>query len=127
FAVASAPMGACGAAADARRARRVIEGRHCSRRGVPSHPGGWGPPHVQLIWKGRPSSRFSTCSLCPMSVAGVKTPEGGGTRLRGEASTILRCRDDVRRDVLRWRHRVVKFLDRQGGGIWPGGTGRRAT
>jgi transposase len=27
---------------------------------------------------------------------------------------FLRCRDDVRRDVLRWRHRVVKFLDRHG-------------
>lgn len=27
---------------------------------------------------------------------------------------FLRCREDVRRDVLRWRHRVVKFLDRHG-------------
>ncbi len=27
---------------------------------------------------------------------------------------LLRCRDAVRRDVLRWRHRVVKFLDRHG-------------
>lgn len=27
---------------------------------------------------------------------------------------LLRCRDAVRRDVLLWRHRVVKFLDRHG-------------
>lgn len=27
---------------------------------------------------------------------------------------LLRCRDAVRRDVLRWRHRLVKFLDRHG-------------
>jgi len=27
---------------------------------------------------------------------------------------FLRCREDVRRDVGRWRHRVVKFLDRHG-------------
>ena len=27
---------------------------------------------------------------------------------------LTRCREDVRRDVLRWRHRLVKFLDRHG-------------
>jgi transposase len=27
---------------------------------------------------------------------------------------LLRCREAVRRDVLRWRHRVVTFLDRHG-------------
>ena len=27
---------------------------------------------------------------------------------------LLRCRDDVRRDVLRWRHRVLKLLARHG-------------
>lgn len=27
---------------------------------------------------------------------------------------LLRCRADIRRDVLRWRHRVLKFLDRHG-------------
>jgi transposase len=27
---------------------------------------------------------------------------------------LLRCRDDVRRDVLRWRHRLLKFLTRHG-------------
>jgi transposase len=27
---------------------------------------------------------------------------------------FLRCREDIRRDVGRWRHRVVKFLDRHG-------------
>jgi transposase len=37
---------------------------------------------------------------------------------------LLRCREAVRRDVLRWRHRVVKFLDRHGrrsliGKNWP--------
>jgi transposase len=39
-------------------------------------------------------------------------------RVPGEAEEgvrdFLRCREDVRRDVLRWRHRVVKFLDRHG-------------
>src|SRR5437899_6167009 len=27
---------------------------------------------------------------------------------------LLRCREAVRRDVLRWRHRLLKFLDRHG-------------
>lgn len=27
---------------------------------------------------------------------------------------LLRCREDVRRDVMRWRHRLLKFLDRHG-------------
>jgi transposase len=27
---------------------------------------------------------------------------------------LVRCREDSRRDVLRWRHRVLKFLDRHG-------------
>jgi transposase len=27
---------------------------------------------------------------------------------------LVRCRDDVRRDVLRWRHRVLKLLNRHG-------------
>jgi transposase len=27
---------------------------------------------------------------------------------------LTRCREDVRRDVLRWRHRLSKFLDRHG-------------
>jgi transposase len=27
---------------------------------------------------------------------------------------LLRCREGVRRDVLRWRHRLLKFLDRHG-------------
>jgi transposase len=27
---------------------------------------------------------------------------------------LVRCRDDVRRDVLRWRHRILKLLTRQG-------------
>lgn len=27
---------------------------------------------------------------------------------------LVRCREDVRRDVMRWRHRLLKFLDRHG-------------
>src|SRR5262249_8854209 len=27
---------------------------------------------------------------------------------------LVRCRDDVRRDVVRWRHRLLKLLDRHG-------------
>jgi hypothetical protein len=27
---------------------------------------------------------------------------------------LVRCREDGRRDVLRWRHRVLKLLDRHG-------------
>ena len=27
---------------------------------------------------------------------------------------LVRCREDVRRDVLRWRHRLLKFRDRHG-------------
>src|SRR5256884_8730905 len=27
---------------------------------------------------------------------------------------LVRCRDDIRRDVLRWRHRVLKLLARHG-------------
>jgi transposase len=33
---------------------------------------------------------------------------------------LLRCRDAVRRDVMRWRHRLLKFLDRHGH-LWVAG------
>lgn len=37
---------------------------------------------------------------------------------------LLRCREAVRRDVVRWRHRVVTFLDRHGRRYLPARTGR---
>jgi transposase len=40
----------------------------------------------------------------------IHVPDEGEEAVRD----LLRCREAVRRDVLRWRHRVVKFLDRHG-------------
>jgi transposase len=40
----------------------------------------------------------------------IRVPEEAEEGVRD----FVRCREDVRRDVLRWRHRVVKFLDRHG-------------
>ena len=33
---------------------------------------------------------------------------------QGRRRDVLRCREAVRRDVLRWRHRLLKFLERHG-------------
>jgi transposase len=40
----------------------------------------------------------------------IHVPDEGEEAVRD----LLRCRDDVRRDVLRWRHRVLKLLARHG-------------
>jgi transposase len=40
----------------------------------------------------------------------IHVPDEGEEAVRD----LLRCRDDVRRDVLRWRHRVLKLLARPG-------------
>jgi hypothetical protein len=34
--------------------------------------------------------------------------------LRKRSAISHTCREDARRDVLRWRHRLLKFLDRHG-------------
>lgn len=39
---------------------------------------------------------------------------------------LVRCRDDIRRDVLRWRHRVLKLLARHGRGYLAGKNWSRA-
>jgi transposase len=43
-------------------------------------------------------------------LTGIHVPDEAEEGVRD----LLRCREAVRRDALRWRHRVVKFLDRHG-------------
>jgi transposase len=48
-------------------------------------------------------------SWCPAGeLIAIHVPGEADEGVRG----FVRCREDVRRDVGRWRHRVVKFLDR---------------
>jgi hypothetical protein len=42
--------------------------------------------------------------------AGERTPIHVPDEAEEGVRDLLRCREDFRRDVLRWRHRLVKFL-----------------
>jgi transposase len=46
--------------------------------------------------------------------AGELTPIHVPDEAEEAGRDLVRCRDDVRRDVLRWRHRLLKLLDRHG-------------
>jgi transposase len=67
----------------------------------------------------RPGQRIKTDKRDARKLARLfRAGELTAIHVSGEAEEgvrdFLRCRDDVRRDVQRWRHRVVKFLDRHG-------------
>ena len=67
----------------------------------------------------RPGQRIKTdrrdaAKLVRLFRAGELTPIHVPDESEEAVRDLLRCRDDVRRDVLRWRHRVVKFLARHG-------------
>src|SRR5262245_16570257 len=46
--------------------------------------------------------------------AGELPPIHGPDEAEEAARDLVRCREAVRRDVVRWRHRLLKLLDRQG-------------
>jgi transposase len=86
--------------------------------------------------------QISACAVTCQMIAPALTPRRPGQRIKtdrrdaaklvrlfraGELTAIhvpdeaeeavrdlTRCREDVRRDVLRWRHRLLKFLERHG-------------
>jgi transposase len=86
--------------------------------------------------------QISACGVTCQMIAPALTPRRPGQRIKtdrrdaaklvrlfraGELTAIhvpdeaeeavrdlTRCREDVRRDVLRWRHRLLKFLERHG-------------
>jgi transposase len=67
----------------------------------------------------RPGQRIKTdrrdaAKLVRLFRAGELTPIHVPDEAEEGARDLLRCRDDVRRDVLRWRHRVLKLLARHG-------------
>jgi transposase len=67
----------------------------------------------------RPGRRIKTDrrdagKLVRLFRAGELTPIHVPDEAEEGVRDLLRCREAVRRDVLRWRHRVVKLLDRHG-------------
>ena len=67
----------------------------------------------------RPGQRIKTdrrdaAKLVRLFRAGELTPILVPNEAEEAVRDLVRCREDVRRDVLRWRHRVLKFLDRHG-------------
>jgi transposase len=67
----------------------------------------------------RPGQRIKTdrrdaVKLVRLFRAGELTPIHIPDEAEEAVRDLLRCREDVRRDVLRWRHRLLKFLDRHG-------------
>lgn len=67
----------------------------------------------------RPGQRIKTdrrdaAKLVRLFRAGELTPIHVPNEAEEAVRDLLRCREDVRRDVLRWRHRLLKFLDRHG-------------
>ena len=67
----------------------------------------------------RPGQRIKTdrrdaAKLVRLFRAGELTPIHVPDEAEEAVRDLLRCRDDVREDVLRWRHRLLKFLVRHG-------------
>jgi transposase len=67
----------------------------------------------------RPGRRIKTdrrdaVKLVRLFRAGELTPIHVPDEAEEAVRDLLRCREAVRRDVLRWRHRLLKFLDRHG-------------
>jgi transposase len=67
----------------------------------------------------RPGQRVKTdrrdaSKLVRLFRAGELTPIHVPDEAEEAVRDLLRCRDDVRRDVLRWRHRILKLLTRHG-------------
>src|SRR5204862_3432698 len=67
----------------------------------------------------RPGQRIKTdrrdaAKLVRLFRAGELTPIHVPNEAEEAVRDLLRCRDAVRRDVGRWRHRLLKFLDRHG-------------
>jgi transposase len=67
----------------------------------------------------RPGQRIKTdrrdaVKLVRLFRAGELTPIHVPDEAEEGVRDLLRCREDARRDVLRWRHRLLKFLDRHG-------------
>jgi transposase len=58
--------------------------------------------------------RRDAAKLVRLFRAGELTPIHVPNEAEEAVRDLLRCREDVRRDVLRWRHRLLKFLDRHG-------------
>jgi transposase len=67
----------------------------------------------------RPGQRIKTdrrdaAKLVRLYRAGELTPVHVPNEAEEAVRDLLRCRDDIREDVVRWRHRLVKFLFRHG-------------
>src|SRR5262245_41720140 len=60
------------------------------------------------------TDRRDAVKLVRLFRAGELTPIHVPNEAEEAVRDLVRCREDSRRDVLRWRHRLRKFLDRHG-------------
>lgn len=60
------------------------------------------------------TDRRDAAKLVRLFRAGELTPIHIPTEAEEGVRDLLRCRDDVRADLIRWRHRLLKFLARHG-------------
>ena len=70
------------------------------------------------------TDRRDAVKLVRLFRAGELTPIHVPDEAEEAVRDLVRCREDCQRDVLRWRHRLLKFLDRHGrlyvtGRNWP--------
>ena len=60
------------------------------------------------------TDRRDAAKLVRLFRAGELTPIHVPDEAEEAVRDLVRCREDAQRDVLRWRHRLLKFLDRHG-------------
>src|SRR5262245_7073138 len=60
------------------------------------------------------TDRRDAAKLVRLFRAGELTPIHVPDEAEEALRDLVRCREDAQRDVLRWRHRLLKFLDRHG-------------
>src|SRR5437899_7817752 len=93
----------------------------CDRSDTVSPPSAWGRlrGHCASAAPRRPGQRIKTdrrdaAKLVRLFRAGELTAIHVLDESEEAVRDLVRCRDDLRRDVLRWRHRVLKLLARHG-------------
>ena len=85
--------------------------RSPSWRGLSGHRPGVDSAPARSTDQDRPAGRRKLVRLFRAGeLTGIHVPDEAEEAVRD----LTQCREDVRRDVLRWRQRLLKFLDRHG-------------
>src|SRR5258708_7373049 len=101
----------------------MLRSRSLRLRSPPSAHRAWRRRSVLIRWPAltprRPGQRIKTdrrdaAKLVRLFRAGELTAIHVLDESEEAVRDLVRCRDDIRRDVLRWRHRVLKLLARHG-------------